>query len=156
MSASRNGHIDENDAQSAAKAKRRKIRKGTHSCWECRQRKMKCTFNLPTDDTCSRCHRRGIKCVSQEYPEEVTTISDRNLRMGDRIAKVEVLVEQLLQKAPRDDDCDDLYLTRKDEGSNISAPNSSAVASDQVEAVALLKPLEVSIRFDSLHNHANC
>jgi hypothetical protein len=117
---------------------------------------MKCTFSLPTDDTCIRCHRRGIKCVSQEHPEEITTALDRNLQMGGRIARVETLVEQLLKKAPRDDVFDGLYLTRKDEGSNNSASNSSAVASDQVEAVTLLKPLEVSVQFDSPLNHANC
>jgi ribosomal protein L19 len=88
--------------------------------------------------------------------EEITTALDRNLQMGDRIARVETLVEQLLKKAPRDDVFDGLYLTRKDEGSNNSASNSSAVASDQVEAVTLLKPLEVSVQFDSPLNHANC
>jgi hypothetical protein len=117
---------------------------------------MKCTFSLPTDDTCIRCHRRGIKCVSQEYPEELTSALDRNLQMGDRMARVETLVEQLLQKAPRDDDFDDLYLPRKDERSNKSASNSSTGASDQVEDVTLLKPLEVSIRFDSPRDYANC
>jgi hypothetical protein len=76
--------------------------------------------------------------------------------MGDRMARVETLVEQLLQKAPRDDDFDDLYLPRKDERSNKSASNSSTGASDQVEDVTLLKPLEVSIRFDSPRDYANC
>jgi hypothetical protein len=153
MPASRNNHIHENDALSAATNKRRKIRKGTHSCWECRQRKMKCTFSSPTDGTCIRCHRRGIKCVSQEYPEEITSALDRNLQIGDRIARVETLVEQLLKKAG---DFDGLDLTRKDEGVNDSTSNSSAGASDQVEAVTLLKSSEVSIRIDSQHDHADC
>ncbi|CAI7652586.1 unnamed protein product [Penicillium viridicatum] len=45
--------------------KRRKVRKGTHSCWECRQRKVKCTFSSPDDGICITCHRRGTKCTSQ-------------------------------------------------------------------------------------------
>jgi hypothetical protein len=87
--------------------------------------------------------------VSQEYPEEITTASDRNLQMGDRMARVETLVEQLLKKDPKNDDLDGFDLTRKDEGSNNST-------SDQVEAVTLHKSLGVSIRTDSPHNNANC
>lgn len=156
MSASKNSHIQENDAQSTATNKRRKIRKGTHSCWECKQRKMKCTFSLPTDDICIRCRRRGIKCVSQEYPEEITTALDQNLQMGDRIARVERLVEKLLKKVPSDRDFDGLDLTGKDERGDISVSKSSTVASDSVEAVPLLKSSEVSIRIDSQYDHAHC
>ncbi|KAF2668135.1 putative Zn(II)2Cys6 transcription factor [Microthyrium microscopicum] len=45
-------------------ARRRKVRKGTHSCWECRNRKVKCNFALH-HDVCIPCRRRGTKCVSQ-------------------------------------------------------------------------------------------
>ncbi|KAF3397734.1 putative transcription factor gsfR1 [Penicillium rolfsii] len=142
MSATRDRHLHENDALSTANSKRRKIRKGTHSCWECRQRKMKCTFTLPTDETCIRCHRRGIKCVSQEYPEEITTTLDRTLQIGDRIARVETLVEQLLRKASYADNSDGLYLTSKDESNNKGPSNFSGLSSDQIETVNLPKPLE--------------
>ncbi|CEJ61643.1 hypothetical protein PMG11_10169 [Penicillium brasilianum] len=151
MSASKHSHIQENDAQSTATNKRRKLRKGTHSCWECKQRKMKCTFSLPTDDVCIRCRRRGIKCVSQEYPEEITTALDQNLQMGDRIVRVERLVEQLLKNVPIDRDFDGLDLTGKDQGANINASKSSTVASDPVEAVTLLKSSETS-DFDVIRN----
>ena len=46
-------------------AKRRKVRKGTHSCWECRRRKVKCTFSSLDDAICITCLRRGTKCISQ-------------------------------------------------------------------------------------------
>ncbi|CAG8908673.1 unnamed protein product [Penicillium egyptiacum] len=46
-------------------AKRRKVRKGTQSCWECRRRKVKCTFSSVDDTICINCHRRSTKCVSQ-------------------------------------------------------------------------------------------
>lgn len=46
-------------------AKRRKVRKGTHSCWECRRRKVKCIFGSPDDATCVTCRQRKTECVSQ-------------------------------------------------------------------------------------------
>ncbi|PVH95581.1 hypothetical protein DM02DRAFT_600670 [Periconia macrospinosa] len=54
-----NGLSDEN------RAKRRKLRKGTHSCWECRRRKVKCTFASAEDAVCITCRRRGAQCASQ-------------------------------------------------------------------------------------------
>ncbi|KAJ5624638.1 hypothetical protein N7510_000947, partial [Penicillium lagena] len=86
----------ENDAR--LETKRRKVRKGTRSCWECRRRKMKCIFSSSKDTICIRCTRRGIKCVGQEFPEEISTSLDRSLQMGDRVGRVEALVEQLLEK----------------------------------------------------------
>ncbi|KAE8350729.1 hypothetical protein BDV28DRAFT_138533 [Aspergillus coremiiformis] len=53
---------------SSPDTKRRKIRKGTHSCWECKRRKMKCIFD-PLSTRCAACRRRGSQCVSQEFPE---------------------------------------------------------------------------------------
>ncbi|KAM3070354.1 hypothetical protein ACMFMG_010185 [Clarireedia jacksonii] len=56
---------------SLVEGKRRKLRKGTHSCWECKRRKMKCIYDSPVNATiCSGCRRRGSKCLSQEFPEE--------------------------------------------------------------------------------------
>ncbi|RAH46629.1 putative Zn(II)2Cys6 transcription factor [Aspergillus brunneoviolaceus CBS 621.78] len=57
-------------------AKRRKVRKGTHCCRECRRRKVKCTFAAPDDDSCISCGRRGTNCVSQfalQSPDLVLT-----------------------------------------------------------------------------------
>lgn len=47
-------------------AKRRKMRKGTHSCWECRRRKVKCLLALPNDAVCINCSRRGTSCIGQD------------------------------------------------------------------------------------------
>ncbi|KAI0197640.1 hypothetical protein F4808DRAFT_438202 [Astrocystis sublimbata] len=79
---------------------RRKVRKGTKSCWECKHRKIKCVFRLPTDEICMRCTRRGVRCVGQEHPEVTTTSLDRSLQMGDRVVRVETLVDQLLSEIP--------------------------------------------------------
>ena len=46
-------------------AKRRKLRKGTHSCHECRRRKVKCLYATPDDAICVVCERRGAHCISQ-------------------------------------------------------------------------------------------
>jgi hypothetical protein len=52
------------------RSKRRRVRKGTHSCWECRRRKVKCL--LDSLDICNGCRRRGTKCISQEYTDDTT------------------------------------------------------------------------------------
>jgi hypothetical protein len=44
---------------------RRKFRKGTHSCSECRRRKVKCVFSTPDSTTCVVCLRRETHCFSQ-------------------------------------------------------------------------------------------
>ncbi|XXG95657.1 hypothetical protein Hte_001926 [Hypoxylon texense] len=52
---------------------KRRVRKGTRSCWECKRRKMKCTFDpLSASTVCNGCRRRGSKCVSQEFPEDAS------------------------------------------------------------------------------------
>lgn len=65
-------------------ARRRKVRKGTHSCWECRRRKVKCIFALPHDVTCIVCRRRGKKCVGQEVPDG-SHISPRSREYNDGV-----------------------------------------------------------------------
>lgn len=69
------------DAYAQSDAKRRRVRKGTHSCWECKRRKMKCIFDPLTNatTTCNGCRRRGSQCVSQEFPEVVSFSLDNTL-----------------------------------------------------------------------------
>ncbi|KAJ5722397.1 hypothetical protein N7488_000432 [Penicillium malachiteum] len=121
--------MDSHEPEEAPIAKRRKVRKGTRSCWECRQRKMKCIFNKPADNECTRCRRRGVKCVSQEYPEEIASSLDRNLQLGDRMAKLESLVEKLLDKSSHD-----LNLSGRHEARNNSADESRALMSTSLNS----------------------
>ena len=79
-------------------AKRRKIRKGTRSCWECKRRKIRCNFGSAADAVCIGCQRRGTHCLSQEHPEEESRPAERGHQIGDRIVRVEALVEQLVRK----------------------------------------------------------
>jgi hypothetical protein len=82
--------------------KRRKLRKGTHSCWACKRRKEKCTFkpNTPTFPDpaaiCSGCQRRDTHCVSQEFPDDFTVAPDSTRQINERVVRVEALVEKLI------------------------------------------------------------
>ena len=79
-----------------SEAKRRRLRKGTHSCWECKRRKMRCIFDPVVDANsitntiispcCNGCRRRGTQCVSQEFPEDVSFPSDDSLTRQSPIA----------------------------------------------------------------------
>jgi hypothetical protein len=90
------------DSESASK--RRKIRKGTRSCWECKRRKLRCLFEHgePTNAICIGCRRRGTKCVSQEFPEEVSAPVDKARQMRDRVVRVEDQLEELIKRVGKD------------------------------------------------------
>lgn len=94
----------EHEIDGGPQTKRRKVRKGTRSCWECRRRKMKCIYGSPADTICISCKRRGAKCVDQQFPEHISTPLDRSLQMGDRVVRVEAMVEQLFKKMSNNSD----------------------------------------------------
>lgn len=75
-------------------AKRRKVRKGTQSCWECRRRKVRCIFATAENTTCDHCIRRGTACISQELPED-TALPTGSTRVEDRLGRVEELLKRL-------------------------------------------------------------
>ena len=75
-----------------SEAKRRRLRKGTHSCWECKRRKMRCILDPLTDaTTCKGCRRRGSQCVSQEFPEELSLSMDKTNKRGDGDVRVKTV-----------------------------------------------------------------
>jgi hypothetical protein len=79
-------------------AKRRKVRKGTQSCWECKRRKVRCIFGSPASIICDNCKRRRTSCISQEYPDqEVPSATSDPIEA--RLGRVEALVKQLAQNA---------------------------------------------------------
>ncbi|CAK7198251.1 hypothetical protein SEUCBS139899_000910 [Sporothrix eucalyptigena] len=91
-----------------APVKRRKLRKGTFSCIECKRRKVRCQFagGTPDGQPCLSCQKHGTTCIGQEYaapsppprhspdPVEQSQYSD----VGKRIAEVEALVGRLVQQ----------------------------------------------------------
>jgi Fungal Zn(2)-Cys(6) binuclear cluster domain len=129
--------VDGRETDEMSASKRRKIRKGTRSCWECRQRKMKCIFAQPSDSTCARCYRRGVKCVSQEYPEEITVSLDRSLQIADRMIRVEHLVEHLLNRESMEGRATGI------EGKKHDTPTSALFNSGPSPSVISSKSLEV-------------
>ncbi|KAK9425342.1 putative Zn(2)-C6 fungal-type domain-containing protein [Seiridium unicorne] len=72
-------------------SKRRKLRKGTRSCTECKRRKSRCIFASPLDTACIGCQRRVVTCVGQEYLESEAVSPTDN-----RILRVEALIQQLI------------------------------------------------------------
>jgi hypothetical protein len=81
-------------SSSARSPKRRKLRKGTVSCWECKRRKAKCTFSGHA--VCDGCIRRGTDCISQEVTEKPPSPRS-NRHLVDRLGHVEASVRQLLK-----------------------------------------------------------
>ncbi|KAJ6109381.1 hypothetical protein N7486_001616 [Penicillium sp. IBT 16267x] len=73
--------------------RRRKVRKGTTSCWECKRRKKRCAFEAGST-TCDTCRRLGLPCVSQELTEPVHCHD----HLGHRLDRVEALVTQLVRQ----------------------------------------------------------
>jgi len=94
---------DDNDFNSTSPEpdlKRKKLRKGTRSCWDCKRRKVKCTFKSTTDAACISCLRRGVACVGQEYPEESYGEYNRG-QLFERVVRVESLLENLVEKVEK-------------------------------------------------------
>ncbi|KAJ5752921.1 hypothetical protein N7520_009838 [Penicillium odoratum] len=74
--------------------KRRKVRKGTTSCWECRRRKKRCEFT-ESASTCNACQRIGVPCVSQVFTD---TVSNEPDHLSQRLDQVEALVTQFVRQ----------------------------------------------------------
>ncbi|KAF1929664.1 uncharacterized protein M421DRAFT_60016 [Didymella exigua CBS 183.55] len=75
---------------------RKKMRKGTHSCFECRRRKIRCIFQSDNPDVCSECFARGSRCVDQENANP-DVIVDHRKNLRERVSRLEALVDSLLE-----------------------------------------------------------
>ncbi|EGX88125.1 C6 zinc finger domain protein [Cordyceps militaris CM01] len=76
---------------------RRKLRKGTRSCWACKHRKTSCVFVSPQDSACKGCQRRRLPCISQDVPEEEAIAAAGGTRdLNTRLARVEDLMRIVL------------------------------------------------------------
>ncbi|TPR04661.1 GRASP55/65 PDZ-like domain family protein [Aspergillus niger] len=82
------------DQEEGPQTKRRKVRKGTRSCWECKRRKVRCIFSSPTGTICDNCRRRGSTCISQELPD--SPIFTSNDSVDARLDRVERFLAQLV------------------------------------------------------------
>ncbi|KAH0493453.1 hypothetical protein TgHK011_000121 [Trichoderma gracile] len=75
----------------------RKVRKGTRSCWECRRRKIRCSFKPGNPATCVWCTSHNLVCVSQRFRDEASDGS-HNQSMEDRMTRMENLLGRVLAK----------------------------------------------------------
>ncbi|KAI1819593.1 hypothetical protein F4861DRAFT_534321 [Xylaria intraflava] len=81
-------------------ADRRRIRKGTRSCWECKRRKSKCTWSR-SEGSCDGCYHRGTRCIGQEFPDiEPAPHKKRGTDQWDdaRLRRVETVLEELTRR----------------------------------------------------------
>jgi len=88
---------------------RKKMRKGTKSCIECRRRKIKCTFEPGRTSICNECFTRGSTCIDQEHgdtsgfthntspPQQK---DEQNATLKERVNFLEDLVKQVLERLP--------------------------------------------------------
>ncbi|CVK92158.1 uncharacterized protein FPRN_09781 [Fusarium proliferatum] len=85
--------------QAKARSQARSIRKGTHSCWECRRRKIRCQFSAPDDLVCRPCGNRGSICRGQEFADEseASQLSMRHLARS--LGRLEELMEKLAERS---------------------------------------------------------
>ncbi|KAI0105444.1 hypothetical protein GGR51DRAFT_188662 [Nemania sp. FL0031] len=97
--------------------KRRKLRKGTRSCWECKRRKNKCTWSS-SEGKCDGCRHRDTRCIGQEFPEERVRHERRKIDKSDdeRIQRLEALVEELSRKVDSGNVCEDHIQSLADDG----------------------------------------
>ncbi|KAM0460432.1 hypothetical protein ACHAPV_004699 [Trichoderma viride] len=92
----------ETNPPNPSRLERRKLRRGTTSCWECKRRKTKCHFEQGTSDACESCERRGCKCVLQDVDEKnLGSHRARNRDIRAQVDRLETVVDQLVHLPAR-------------------------------------------------------
>jgi Fungal Zn(2)-Cys(6) binuclear cluster domain len=86
---------------------RKKMRKGTKSCLECRRRKIRCTFEPGSTAVCKECYARGSTCIDQEHGDTQvvsSTTSDQAYSLRERVTQLEEMVKEVLNRIPEGGD----------------------------------------------------
>ncbi|TKA77375.1 hypothetical protein B0A55_03224 [Friedmanniomyces simplex] len=114
-------------------AESRRVRKGTRSCVECRQRKIKCLWPPDDAEACRNCLERRRACIPQKP-------ASRDPRAGritsrDRIAKLEGSVSQLWRLVRRLDGTSSVQDGDCAPGVH-EASNAFTIATDQDDAAS--------------------
>jgi len=76
---------------------RKRMRKGTRSCQECRRRKIRCVFQ-PDAHICNGCAPRGTECIEQNLVDTRVTPLEKRKNVRDRLGQLEDMVGQILHK----------------------------------------------------------
>ncbi|KEY73470.1 hypothetical protein S7711_07495 [Stachybotrys chartarum IBT 7711] len=134
------------DSTECLGSSRRKLRKGTFSCQECKRRKKRCLFRSG-ESGCAWCRGRGLPCLGQEVVND-----DNPDQVGHRISHVEGLVGQLLQQRQRQvqQRTGQLTTTSSDSYSGPGIPPSPSASSISISTYLLSvspSPSEVALIF---------
>lgn len=79
---------------------RNTMRKGTHSCVECRQRKVRCV-SQPHARKCDGCSTRDLRCTDQELRRSRSPDSGERKSTRDRVRELEGMLNQVLSQQSR-------------------------------------------------------
>ncbi|KIX10690.1 uncharacterized protein Z518_01774 [Rhinocladiella mackenziei CBS 650.93] len=78
--------------------------KGTHSCRECKRRKMKCVLESAANATaCYGCRRRGSPCLSQEFPEDSAIDMEMIAKLNNAAGRAETVSTLSSENTPPSD-----------------------------------------------------
>ncbi|CAH0024417.1 unnamed protein product [Clonostachys rhizophaga] len=77
---------------------RRILRKGTHSCAECKRRKTRCFFENPAAMICVGCQRRGTACIGQEFVDVPVSRREEDPPTGERLERIESMLQRLTDR----------------------------------------------------------
>ncbi|MCJ1466983.1 hypothetical protein MMC07_005605 [Pseudocyphellaria aurata] len=81
-------------ADAAQHQTRKKMRKGTHSCLQCRRRKIRCVFSS-NSKICNGCISRGTECVDQEYGDGRLSVAEKKKKAREK--ELGGLISQVLR-----------------------------------------------------------
>ncbi|RJE25772.1 C6 finger domain protein [Aspergillus sclerotialis] len=113
---------------------RKKMRKGTRSCTECRRRKIRCTYDLHSPGACNECKLRGSTCVEQGISS--TQHSNNSQTLQERINRLEAIVAGFVNRSGERIKKSPSLLTPEEEAfesSRVSGPRTTASATTEIE-----------------------
>jgi hypothetical protein len=73
------------------------MRKGTHSCVECRNRKIRCIFSS-SQERCNECIHRGKQCLSQERTESELPTAGEKKSVREWLGQIDGTTKKILQR----------------------------------------------------------
>ncbi|KAI9810453.1 MAG: hypothetical protein M1827_006229 [Pycnora praestabilis] len=112
----------------ASDAKARKnLRKGTHSCSECRRRKIRCIYRPDNPLVCVECFARGSQCQDQRHVTVEAITADTRPNLRERVARLENLMEAVLKSV------------NADPNNNIDISGLDTIRRDAAEALSNLR-----------------
>ncbi|MCJ1411310.1 hypothetical protein MMC19_005398 [Ptychographa xylographoides] len=123
---------------------RKRMRKGTRSCLECRRRKIRCVFQSDAI-ICNGCRPRGSTCLDQEFTDTQSLEKRKNMR--ERVGQLEGMIGQILHK---------LDTSTKDVGESDTSKEVKSLkadisrASSELNAAAALRSLQSELSPSSL------